>query len=233
MAQARAECADCGETWEGDFETVAEDVEGHDQFHDVQIQRVATDGGTTDLPDTLYYNGGNAGASRRLHVTGDPRECRCIALIDNVQACTASRPPRGQLCQECASDLTLADLVDRRAATDGGETISDDTPSDEMERLTVRVPDALLTAVDTAVDTGLYPNRSEAVRDALRQRFMATDGGENPEALLSRAADQVRVYRINHAQTEGEHTVLVGIETRIRGVTEMLHQWREDITEEL
>jgi len=95
MPQARAECADCGEVWTGDFETVADDVEAHEQFHDVTIQRVATDGG------------------------------QAVAATD----------------------------------------------TSDMQRVTLRVPDGLLEAVDTAVQTDLFPNRSEAIREALRDRF--------------------------------------------------------------
>lgn len=43
--RARAECADCGATWEGTLEYVSEVVDDHDRFHDVDIQAVATDGG--------------------------------------------------------------------------------------------------------------------------------------------------------------------------------------------
>jgi hypothetical protein len=42
---ARAECNDCGETWEGTLEQVSDRVDDHDQFHNVDIQPVATDGG--------------------------------------------------------------------------------------------------------------------------------------------------------------------------------------------
>lgn len=43
---ARAECNDCGETWTGTLEEVSDRVDDHDQFHDVDIKRAATDGGS-------------------------------------------------------------------------------------------------------------------------------------------------------------------------------------------
>ncbi len=40
-----AECEQCGVIERGDFETVGDAAEDHEQFHDVRVQRVATDGG--------------------------------------------------------------------------------------------------------------------------------------------------------------------------------------------
>jgi Arc/MetJ-type ribon-helix-helix transcriptional regulator len=39
------------------------------------------------------------------------------------------------------------------------------------ERVTLRVSPALLAAIDTAVEAGEYPNRSEAIREPLREVF--------------------------------------------------------------
>ncbi len=40
-----AECNSCGVLERGDLETAGDAAEDHDQFHDVQVKRVATDGG--------------------------------------------------------------------------------------------------------------------------------------------------------------------------------------------
>lgn len=37
-----------------------------------------------------------------------------------------------------------------------------------MERLTMRAPKRLLDEIDTLVENGYYPNRSEAIRTAIR-----------------------------------------------------------------
>jgi len=43
----------------------------------------------------------------------------------------------------------------------------------ESDRITTRMPPALIDAVDDAVESGRYPSRSEAVRAAVRQQFDA------------------------------------------------------------
>jgi len=52
--------------------------------------------------------------------------------------------------------------------------------SDGMARVTVRVPDALVDALDDAVDRGHHGTRSDAVRAAIRQEFASgpVGGGE-------------------------------------------------------
>lgn len=40
-----------------------------------------------------------------------------------------------------------------------------------MDRVHVRVPEQVLADTDRAVQDGLYPNRSAAVVDALREKF--------------------------------------------------------------
>jgi Arc/MetJ-type ribon-helix-helix transcriptional regulator len=42
---------------------------------------------------------------------------------------------------------------------------------DEMERVTVRVPDAMLTAIDRLVERGEYPGRSECIRAGIRREL--------------------------------------------------------------
>ncbi|WP_459191795.1 hypothetical protein [Halosimplex sp. J119] len=45
MTEFIAECEQCGVLERGDFEDAGDAVEDHDQFHDVEVKRVATDGG--------------------------------------------------------------------------------------------------------------------------------------------------------------------------------------------
>lgn len=49
------------------------------------------------------------------------------------------------------------------------------------DRVTVRVPAPLLDEIEQLVETGIYVNRSEAIRDGLREiiqkQAVATDGG--------------------------------------------------------
>lgn len=54
------------------------------------------------------------------------------------------------------------------------------TPGD-MERVTVRVPRAMLSDVEALVERGTYPNRSEAIR-----RAMAELDGVEDRAVPSR-----------------------------------------------
>lgn len=44
----------------------------------------------------------------------------------------------------------------------------------EMERLTLRVPSQRVRALEALVDDGEYPNRSEAIRAAIRQHIADT-----------------------------------------------------------
>ena len=48
-----------------------------------------------------------------------------------------------------------------------------------MKRVTLRIPDAHVEDVDALVDAGEYPNRSEAVRDAVRD--LLREYGREPE----------------------------------------------------
>lgn len=38
-----------------------------------------------------------------------------------------------------------------------------------MERVTLRIPEQQVDEIDALVDDGRYPNRSEVIRDAVRQ----------------------------------------------------------------
>lgn len=59
-----------------------------------------------------------------------------------------------------------------------GRTNSGFSGAESMQRVTFRAPPKLVEDVEAAVDAGRFPNRSEAIRAALRGRFtMVTDGG--------------------------------------------------------
>lgn len=45
-----------------------------------------------------------------------------------------------------------------------------------MDRITVRLPTGQLDAVEAQVDQGEYANRSEAIRDAVREKFNEEGG---------------------------------------------------------
>lgn len=51
----------------------------------------------------------------------------------------------------------------------------------DMKRVTIRVPHRRVDAIDDAVDRGEYPNRSEAIRDVLRDAFDVPDADEREE----------------------------------------------------
>jgi len=106
---------------------------------------------------------------------------------------TVTLHPRVNFGQLAADLRTLADEIERDVADemvggdpqpDGG-TISEATLEERkqatsgptMERVTFRLPRHLREAVDAAVEAGQYPNRSEALREAVRETFVATDGG--------------------------------------------------------
>ncbi|MFW5965528.1 MAG: ribbon-helix-helix domain-containing protein [Halodesulfurarchaeum sp.] len=48
-----------------------------------------------------------------------------------------------------------------------------------MERVTLRIPEQQIDAVERMVDSGKYPNRSEAIRAAVRE-MLEEKSGEQP-----------------------------------------------------
>jgi len=50
-----------------------------------------------------------------------------------------------------------------------------------MDRVTVRISNAMLLALDGLIEQGIYLNRSEAIRDALRERMTVTDGRQSTD----------------------------------------------------
>jgi Arc/MetJ-type ribon-helix-helix transcriptional regulator len=47
-----------------------------------------------------------------------------------------------------------------------------------MERVTLRIPKQQIEEVERMVDTGEYPNRSEAIRSAVREMLAEQEGGK-------------------------------------------------------
>ncbi len=48
-----------------------------------------------------------------------------------------------------------------------------------MERVTIRIPTTQLERVESLVDAGVFPNRSEAIRAAIRQLGERETRGES------------------------------------------------------
>jgi metal-responsive CopG/Arc/MetJ family transcriptional regulator len=47
-----------------------------------------------------------------------------------------------------------------------------------MQRVTLRVPETRIEEIEAAVEAGQYPNRSEAIRAAIRDQFNPVGGDE-------------------------------------------------------
>jgi len=47
--------------------------------------------------------------------------------------------------------------------------------ANKMERVTLRMTQEMVAELESHVDAGAYPNRSEAVRDAVREKFGLVD----------------------------------------------------------
>jgi predicted RNA-binding Zn-ribbon protein involved in translation (DUF1610 family) len=106
MSEFAAECDACGTIATGDRETVGDAVEAHDDWHDVQVQRVATDGGVDAVPEVPIED------------LPDIPECRITATAD----------PAGMLRFEMTRDR--ADAVREQV-----QATIDDAPADADELL--------------------------------------------------------------------------------------------------
>lgn len=62
-----------------------------------------------------------------------------------------------------------------------------------MSTLQIRINDGLLKKIDEQIKNGIYSNRSEAIRDAVRTRFWINEAGTVPNR--GKATDQVRKAR--------------------------------------
>ncbi|MFB6284372.1 MAG: ribbon-helix-helix domain-containing protein [Halobacteria archaeon] len=52
-----------------------------------------------------------------------------------------------------------------------------------MERVTLRIPEQQVKAVEALVDEGEYPNRSEAIRAAIRAKVSEKNGHEKAKEM--------------------------------------------------
>ena len=61
-----------------------------------------------------------------------------------------------------------------------------------MERVTLRIPKQQIEEVERMVDSGEYPNRSEAIRAAVREKLAEQEGGkERPSEKRKRRSWKV------------------------------------------
>jgi Arc/MetJ-type ribon-helix-helix transcriptional regulator len=125
-------------------------------------------------------------------------------------------------CSECGRDLVDVDDDDDGSAApavlaDGGVSRERGRSDNSMERLTIRVPTQQLDGLEQLVDQGVFPNRSEATRAAIRQllyqndiveqrRPLRTDGGERIDSSGGRAAHP-RAERFEAADREARDAV--------------------------
>jgi antitoxin ParD1/3/4 len=62
-----------------------------------------------------------------------------------------------------------------------------------MERVTLRIPKQQIEEVERMVDTGEYPNRSEAIRSAVRDMLAETDAAQQERPSEKRKRTWARV----------------------------------------
>ncbi|PSP44452.1 transcriptional regulator [Halobacteriales archaeon QH_6_64_20] len=67
-----------------------------------------------------------------------------------------------------------------------------------MERVTLRIPKQQIEGVERIVETGEYPNRSEAIRSAVREMLAEEDDG--PERPSERRRGERRQAERNWAK---------------------------------
>ena len=64
-----------------------------------------------------------------------------------------------------------------------------------MERVTLRIPKQQIEEVEQMVDTGEYPNRSEAIRSAVREMLAeAETGQERPSEKRERRRKKQKTW---------------------------------------
>jgi len=56
-----------------------------------------------------------------------------------------------------------------------------------MERVTLRIPKQQIEEVEQLVETGEFPNRSEAIRSAVREMINEQESGKEREKRFNRA----------------------------------------------
>ncbi|MDY7083239.1 MAG: ribbon-helix-helix domain-containing protein [Halobacteria archaeon] len=57
-----------------------------------------------------------------------------------------------------------------------------------MERVTLRIPEQQVRAIEALVDEGEFPNRSEAIRSAVRTMVTERDGQEKAKEKRKKIA---------------------------------------------
>jgi len=60
-----------------------------------------------------------------------------------------------------------------------------------MERVTLRIPKQQIDEVEQMVETGEFPNRSEAIRSAVRDMLLNEQDGERDERSRNRNGAKV------------------------------------------
>jgi Arc/MetJ-type ribon-helix-helix transcriptional regulator len=66
-----------------------------------------------------------------------------------------------------------------------------------MERVSFRLPEDLLDEVDAAVDAGVFPNRSEAIREAIRGEFPTEDGEDDQQVAMTDGGEDREGVRVS------------------------------------
>ncbi|MBU0461019.1 MAG: ribbon-helix-helix domain-containing protein [Nanoarchaeota archaeon] len=72
-----------------------------------------------------------------------------------------------------------------------------------MDTLQIRLSHGLVERIDALVDEGLYPNRSDAIRDAVRRFVWATEAGS-----ISKKGNAVELVRKARQKLSKEKTDL-------------------------
>ena len=70
----------------------------------------------------------------------------------------------------------------RHAASDRGAPPSYSTGNTTMERVTLRIPKQQIEEVEQLVDSGEFPNRSEAIRSAVREMINEQQDGPTEQS---------------------------------------------------
>jgi hypothetical protein len=111
-----AECEQCGVIERGDFEAVGDAAEDHEQFHDVRVQRVATDGGE-EIPEPIDW-------SYAAVVHGADVRSKCLAITGSGDCCT-NNAYGDTLCgmHEDANDSDILEGAHQWARIEDGDDV--------------------------------------------------------------------------------------------------------------
>jgi len=89
---------------------------------------------------------------------------RCIRTSDGEEVCF----PLSVVVETKREDVP----VETSNTKVGQDVSSKGRKKEPMELISVHLPKAMLVALDNLVKKGIYPNRSEAIRDALAKLLM-------------------------------------------------------------